>query len=68
MSLKHCEYIVSSLGVVGSGLNEPVYCGLNELLAKLVRFYCKTICNYFDVGKRNVSYIAAEFEASVSQA
>ena len=74
MLLKHSDYIVSSLGVVGSGLNEPVYCGLNVYcwlngpLAKLVRFYCKTICNCSDVGKRNVSYIAAGFEASVSQA
>ena len=38
---KHCDYTSSSLEVVGSGLNEPVYCGLNEPLAKLVRFYCK---------------------------
>ena len=37
--LKHCDDIASSLEVVGSGLNEPVYCGLNEPLAKLVRFY-----------------------------
>ena len=39
--LKHCDYIASSLEVVGSGSNEPVYCGLNEPLAGLVRFYCK---------------------------
>ena len=26
---------------MGSGLNEPVSCVLNEPLAKLVRFYCK---------------------------
>ena len=39
--LKHCDYIASSLEIVGSGLNEPVDCGLNEPLAKLVRFYCK---------------------------
>ena len=26
---------------MGSGLTEPVYCGLNEPLAGLVRFYCK---------------------------
>ena len=32
--LKHCDYIASSLEAVGSGLNEPVYCGLNEPLAK----------------------------------
>ena len=41
MLLKHCDYIPSSLEVVGSGSNEPVYCGLNEPLAGLVRFYCK---------------------------
>ena len=39
--LKHYDHIASSLEVVGSGLNEPVYCGLNEPLAGLVRFYCK---------------------------
>ena len=50
--LKHCNYILhhdvlllllllSSLEVVGSGSNVPVYCGLNEPLAGLVRFYCK---------------------------
>ena len=39
--LKHCDDIASSLEVVGSGLNEPVYCGLNEPLVKLVRFYRK---------------------------
>ena len=39
--LKHCDYIASSLEVVGSRLNEAVYCGLNKPLAKLVRFYCK---------------------------
>ena len=41
--LKHCDYIASSLEVVGSinRLNEPVYCGLSEPLAKLVTFYCK---------------------------
>ena len=36
--LKHCDYIASSLEVVGSGSNEPVYCGLNEPLDGLVRF------------------------------
>ena len=39
--LKHWDDIASSLEVVGSGLNEPVYCELNEPLAKLVGFYCK---------------------------
>ena len=39
--LKHCHAIALSLEIVGSRLNEPVCCGLNELLAKLVRFYCK---------------------------
>ena len=41
MLLKHCDYIASSLELVGSGLNKPVHCGLNEALAGLVRFYCK---------------------------
>ena len=41
MLLKHCDDIASSLEIVGKGLNEPVYGGLNEPLAKLVRFYCK---------------------------
>ena len=36
---KHCDYIASSLEVVGSGSNEPLYCGLNEPLAGIVRFY-----------------------------
>ena len=26
---------------MGTGSNEPVYCGLNEPLAGLVKFYCK---------------------------
>ena len=41
--LKHCDYMASSLEVVGSRSNEPVqvYCGLNEPLSGLVRFYCK---------------------------
>ena len=39
--LKHCDYIASSMEVVGSRINEPVYCGLNEPQAKLFRFYCK---------------------------
>ena len=30
---------------MGSGLNEPVHCGLNEPVAKLVRFYCKPSVN-----------------------
>ena len=38
---KHCDDIASSLEVVGSRLNDPVYCGLIEPLTKLVRFYCK---------------------------
>ena len=41
MLLKHCDHIASSLEVVGSGSNEPVYCRLNEPLAGLARFYCK---------------------------
>ena len=41
--LKTCDFIASSLEAVGSGsnFNEPVYCGLNEPLAGLVRCYCK---------------------------
>ena len=42
MLRKHCDHIASSLEVAGSGSNEPVYCGLNEPLAGLVRFYCKS--------------------------
>ena len=34
--LKHRDYITSSLEVVGSGINKPVYCGLNEPLANLL--------------------------------
>ena len=64
--LKHCDYIASSLEVVGSGSNEPVYCGLNEPLAGLVRFYYKPSVTDFD--KRNVSYISSWFKASVMQA
>ena len=43
--LRHCDYIASSLEVVGSGSNEPVFFGLNEPLAGLVRFYCKPSVN-----------------------
>ena len=53
---------------MGRGFNEPVYCGLNEPLAKLVRFYCKPSVTVLMLVKRNVSYIAAGFEASVTQA
>ena len=40
--LKHRDYIASSLEVVGSDSNEPVYCELNEPLPGLVRFYFKS--------------------------
>ena len=62
--LKHCDYIASSLEVVGSGSNEPVYCGLNEPLAGLVRFYCKPCVTVLML----IKGMSSGFKASVTQA